>query len=68
MHDVALEIVLTVNHSTYDTLYMAFALAMGVQHAVAADGAFVKAMHAHPNPAVSEMLLPLAAWDSGHGA
>ena len=29
LHDIALEIGLTVNHSTYDTLYVAFALAMG---------------------------------------
>ncbi len=28
-HDVALDIGLAINHSTYDTLYVAFAVAMG---------------------------------------
>jgi predicted nucleic acid-binding protein len=28
-HDVALDIGLAINHSTYDTLYVAFAVAIG---------------------------------------
>jgi hypothetical protein len=51
LHDVALEIGLTVNHSTYDTLYVAFALAMGAERVVVADGPFVTAMQtsgSHP--------------------
>jgi hypothetical protein len=50
LHDVALEIGLTVNHSTYDTLYVAFALAMGAERVVVADGPFVTAMQTHPDP------------------
>jgi predicted nucleic acid-binding protein len=51
LHDVALEIGLAINHSTYDILYVAFALAMGAERVVVADGPFVTAMHAsgsHP--------------------
>lgn len=59
LHDVALEIGLVVEHSTYDTLYVAFALAVGATHVVVADGPFVKAMARHPDPALAGMLLPL---------
>jgi predicted nucleic acid-binding protein len=62
LHDVALEIGLTVNHSTYDTLYVAFALAMGAERVVVADGPFVTAMQTHPDPALAGILLPLATW------
>ena len=65
LHDVALEIGLTVNHSTYDTLYVAFALAMGAERVVVADGPFVTAMQTHPDPTLAGILLPLAAWASG---
>jgi predicted nucleic acid-binding protein len=68
LHDVALEIGLTVNHSTYDTLYVAFALAMGAERVVVADGAFVTAMQTHPDPTLAGILLPLAAWASGQRA
>ena len=68
LHDVALEIGLTVNHSTYDTLYVAFALAMGAERVVVADGPFVTAMQTHPDPTLAGMLLPLAAWASGQSA
>ncbi len=68
LHDVALEIGLTVNHSTYDTLYVAFALAMGAKRVVVADGPFVTAMQTHPDPTLAGILLPLAAWASGQSA
>lgn len=68
LHDVALEIGLTVNHSTYDTLYVAFALAMGAERVVVADGPFVTAMQTHPDPTLAGILLPLAAWASGQSA
>lgn len=44
LHKTALEIGLIVNHSTYDTLYVAFALAMGAEKVVVADGPFLTAM------------------------
>ena len=59
LHDVALDIGLATNHSTYDTLYLAFAIAMGARAVVVADGAFVKDMRRHPDPALAAMLLPL---------
>ena len=65
LYDVALEIGLTVNHSTYDTLYVAFALAMGAERGIVADGPFVTAMQTHPDPILAGMLLPLATWASG---
>jgi predicted nucleic acid-binding protein len=68
LHDIALEIGLAVNHSTYDTLYVAFALAMGAEKVVVADGPFVTAMQRHPDPYMAGILLPLAAWASGQGA
>lgn len=68
LHDVALEIGLTVKHSTYDTLYVAFALAMGAEGVVVADGPFVTAMQTHPDPTLAGILLPLATWASGQSA
>ena len=68
LHDVALDIGLAVNHSTYDTLYVAFALAVGATSVVVADGPFVKAMASHPDPVLAEMLLPLDNWARTHGA
>ena len=68
LHDIALEIGLAVNHSTYDTLYVAFALAMGAEKVVVADGPFVTAMQRHPDPTLARILLSLTAWASGQGA
>lgn len=62
LHDIALDIGLAINHSPYDTLYVAFALAMGADKVVVADGPFVTAMRTHPDPALANILLPLAAW------
>lgn len=67
LHDVALEIGLTVNHSTYDTLYLAFAVAMGATSMIVADQPFVRAMQQHPDPALTGMLLTLDAWRQAHG-
>jgi predicted nucleic acid-binding protein len=67
LHDVALEIGLTVEHSTYDTLYVAFALAVGATNVVVADGPFVRAMARHPDPALAGMLLPLGDWAKAQG-
>jgi predicted nucleic acid-binding protein len=68
LHDIALEIGLAVNHSTYDTLYVAFALAMGAEKVVVADGSFVTAMQRHPDPVLARILLPLATWATGSSA
>lgn len=67
LHDVALDIGLAANHSTYDTLYVAFALAMGARGVVVADGPFVADMKRHPDPALAAMLIPLAEWACGGG-
>jgi predicted nucleic acid-binding protein len=68
LHDIALEIGLAINHSPYDTLYVAFALATGADKVVVADGPFVTAMRGHPDPALANILLPLAAWAGGRDA
>jgi hypothetical protein len=62
LHAVALEIGLAADHSTYDTLYLAFALAMGARGVVAADRGFVAAMRRHPNAALANMVIPLEDW------
>jgi len=68
LHDIALDIGLAVGQSTYDTLYVAFALAMGATNVVVADGPFVKAMARHPEPALAGMLLPLGDWARAYEA
>ena len=67
LHDVALDIGLAIGHSTYDTLYVAFALAVGAAHVVVADGPFARAMARHPDPALAAMLLPLGDWVAPRG-
>ncbi len=67
LHDVALEIGLATNHSTYDTLYLAFAIALGARAVVVADASLAKDMQRHPDPALAAMLLPLDAWAQEHG-
>jgi len=64
LHDVALDIGIAINHSTYDTLYLAFAVAMGATAVVVADGPFVRAIRTHADPILSAMVLPLDAWAS----
>jgi predicted nucleic acid-binding protein len=67
LHEVALELGIAVNHSTYDTLYLAFAIAMGATGVVVSDGAFVRDMGLHPDPALAGMLIPLDAWARSRG-
>ena len=62
LHDVALDIGLEADHSTYDTLYLAFTIAMDARGLVVADGPFTHAMQRHPDPAVVALMLPLASW------
>jgi len=62
LHEVALDIGIAVNHSTYDTLYLAFAIAMGARGVVVSDGHFVRDIRAHRDPVLAAMVLPLDDW------
>ncbi len=62
LHDVALDIGLAVNHSTYDTLYLAFAIAVGARGVVVSDAPFVRDMQRYPDRALAAMLIPLDQW------
>jgi predicted nucleic acid-binding protein len=62
LHDVALDIGLALDHLPYDTMYLAFALAVGATAVVAADSAFVRRMQRHPDPTLAAMVLPLGVW------
>jgi predicted nucleic acid-binding protein len=68
LHDAALDIGIAVGHSTDDTLYLAFAVAMGASAVVAADSPFLRSMQTHPDPALASMVLPLDAWAARRGA
>ena len=65
LHATALEVGMAVNHSTYDTLYVAFALAMGARGVVVADAPFLRDMRRHPDPALAGLLISLDAWTDG---
>jgi predicted nucleic acid-binding protein len=67
LHDVALDLGIAINHSTYDTLYLAFAVALGARGVVVADGPFVRAMRAHPDPVLAAMSIPLDLWAREQG-
>ncbi len=62
LHETALEIGLAINHPTYDTLYVALAIAMGADNVVVADAPFIASMQGHPDSSVAGMLLPLHDW------
>jgi predicted nucleic acid-binding protein len=64
LHDLALDIGMAIDHSTYDTLYLAFAVAMGASAVVTADASFVQSIRTHPDPTLSAMVLSLDAWAS----
>lgn len=65
LHDTALDIGIGVGHSTYDTLCLAFAIAIGARGVVVADGPFAQATARHPDPAMASMPIPLHAWGQG---
>jgi predicted nucleic acid-binding protein len=67
LHDLALDISIAIDHSTYDTLYLAFALAMGADAVVVADGPFLRSIRTHPDPSLSAMVLSLDAWARSQG-
>ena len=62
LHGVALDLGLAADHSTYDTLYLAFAIATGARAVIAADRAFVRDMARHADPVLASMVIPLDAW------
>lgn len=67
LQEVALDIGIAVNHSTYDTMYLAFAIAMGAEQVIAADGPFVRAIQMHPERSIAGMVLPLHEWAEARG-
>jgi predicted nucleic acid-binding protein len=67
LHDLALDISIAIDHSTYDTLYLAFAIAMGASAVVAADGPFLRSIRTHPDASLSAMVLSLDAWAGSQG-
>ena len=68
LHEAAVDIGIAVNHSTYDTMYLAFAVAMGARGVVVPDGPFVRDMRTHPDPALAAMLIPLDEWARSNDA
>ena len=61
-HDVALETALALDHSPYDTLYAAFAIALGAEKLIVADRKFVAAMQRHSDPSLAGLLMLLGDW------
>ena len=59
LHEVALDIGIATGHSPYDTLYLAFAVAVAANAVVTADGSFVRSIQSHPDARLSAMVLPL---------
>lgn len=68
LHMAALDIGLAVNHSPYDCLYAAFAVAVNADRLVVADGPFLKAMRTHPEGRMKELLQSLLDWPRAVGA
>ena len=62
LHEVALDFGMAVNHSTYDTLYLAFAIAVGARGLVVADRPFTTDMRKHADADLAAMLLSLDSW------
>ena len=65
LHEVALEMGLAASHSTYDTLYLAFASAMGASAVIAADRPFVQRVRARPE--LAGMIIALDEWARSAG-
>ena len=62
LHDIALDIALAIDHSPYDTMYVAFAIAVGARAVVVADGAFSRNMRTHRDATIAHLVLPLKVW------
>lgn len=63
----ALEIGLVIDHSPYDTAYVAFARAIGARAVVVADERFASAMQRHPAREMRAMLVLLSDWARSRG-
>ena len=59
LHDLALDFSIAIDHSTYDTLCLAFAVAMDASAVVTADRPFLRSIRTHPDPSLSAMVLSL---------
>jgi predicted nucleic acid-binding protein len=68
LHELALDIGIATNPSTYDTMYLAFAFTIGAAAVVVADRSFVRDMQTHPDPALAAMVLPLDVWAGTQGS
>jgi predicted nucleic acid-binding protein len=60
LHEAALDIGIAANHSTYDTMYLAFTIAIGARGLVVADAPFVRDMKTRPDFAA--LIIPLDEW------
>ncbi len=67
LHESALELGFAVSHSPYDSLYVAFAIAIGADCVIAADAPFVRTMRSHPEPMLSRMVIDLDEWAQSRG-
>jgi len=67
LHDTALEIGTTLDHSPQDTLYLAFAFAIGARAVIVADPAFARAVRSHPDRDLATMVTPLDRWAAHKG-
>jgi predicted nucleic acid-binding protein len=65
LHDVALQFGLALNRTPYDTLYLAFAIAVGAAAVVTADDPFARGTQSQWNSSLSDMLVP---WRMGKHA
>lgn len=67
LHGPALDLSLALGHPAYDTLYLAFARAVGARAVIAADRPLAGAVARHPDPAVAGMVIPLEEWARAAG-
>ena len=62
LHEAALDIGLRIDHSIYDTLYLAFGLAIGADALILADQRFEANVTARGDARLKAMMLPLDVW------
>ena len=67
LHDVALSIGIEARHSTYDTRYVAFAVAMGASGVISADPSFIRDMRTHSDPVLAGLPVALHDWAGASG-
>lgn len=67
LHDAALQLGLALNHSPYDTLYLAFAFAVGARAVIVADAPFARAVRSQPDRDLATMVISLDEWATSKG-